>query len=171
MIPISVILIELLMQIEFHIHYCLSLPRTFSIHLCLKTLVICGLDHEDLKSIAQGSSWVDQRPCNANGHKQSLSKAEISLKLLLCMSNWAEILIIHLESCLVKKRVSIWICLEVKEQTSQSCASYAVQGIGTVFNGYGLRDSKWSPFMKESWDNNLGISADLIAAQAVHHYI
>lgn len=40
-----------------------------------------------------------------------------------------------------------------------------------MFNGYGLGDSKWSPFMKESWDNNLGISADLIAAQAVHHYI
>ncbi|KAG5386153.1 hypothetical protein IGI04_037623 [Brassica rapa subsp. trilocularis] len=53
----------------------------------------------------------------------------------------------------------------------QSCASYAVQGFWTVFNGYGLRDSKWSPFMKESWDKNLGISADLIVAQAVHHYI
>ncbi|CAF2135816.1 unnamed protein product [Brassica napus] len=49
--------------------------------------------------------------------------------------------------------------------------SYTVQGLWTVLNGYGLRDSKWSPFMKESWDNNLGISADLIVAQAVHHYI
>ncbi|KAL0727028.1 hypothetical protein Bca4012_023121 [Brassica carinata] len=49
----------------------------------------------------------------------------------------------------------------------QSCASYAVQGIGFVPNGYGLGDSNWSPFMSESWDNNLGISADLIAAQAV----
>ncbi|KAG2240836.1 hypothetical protein Bca52824_097055 [Brassica carinata] len=38
----------------------------------------------------------------------------------------------------------------------QSCASYAVQGIGN-----------WSPFMRESWDSNMGVSADLIAAQAV----
>ncbi|KAH0912147.1 hypothetical protein HID58_035468 [Brassica napus] len=71
---------------------------------------------------------------------------------------------IHLESCLVKKRRSM-------NKLRQSCASYAVQGFWTVFNGYGLRDSKWSPFMKESWDKNLGISADLIVAQAVHHYI
>lgn len=51
----------------------------------------------------------------------------------------------------------------------QSCASYAVQGIGFVSNGYGLGDSSsWSPFMRESWDSNMGISADdLIAAQAV----
>ncbi|KAF8114038.1 hypothetical protein N665_0043s0106 [Sinapis alba] len=50
----------------------------------------------------------------------------------------------------------------------QSCASYAVQGIGFVPNGgYGLGESNWSPFMRESWDNNMGISADLIAAQAV----
>ncbi|CAH8337143.1 unnamed protein product [Eruca vesicaria subsp. sativa] len=51
----------------------------------------------------------------------------------------------------------------------QSCASYSVQGIGFVSNGYGLGDSNWSPFMRESCDNNnnMGISADLIAAQAV----
>ena len=49
----------------------------------------------------------------------------------------------------------------------QSCASYAVQGIGFVSNGYGLGDSNWSPFMRESWDSNMGASADLIAAQAV----
>ena len=49
----------------------------------------------------------------------------------------------------------------------QSCASYAVQGIGFVSNGYGLGDSNWSPFMRESWDSNMGVSADLIAAQAV----
>ncbi|KAG7621791.1 hypothetical protein ISN44_As04g026500 [Arabidopsis suecica] len=53
----------------------------------------------------------------------------------------------------------------------QSCASYAVQGIGFVSNGYGLGDSNWSvsykPFMKDVGDNNMVISADLIAAQAV----
>ncbi|VVA92653.1 unnamed protein product [Arabis nemorensis] len=53
----------------------------------------------------------------------------------------------------------------------QSCASYAVQGIGFVSNGYGLGDSYWSipykPFARDAWDNNMGISADLIAAQAV----
>ncbi|EOA15686.1 hypothetical protein CARUB_v10006395mg [Capsella rubella] len=56
----------------------------------------------------------------------------------------------------------------------QRCASYAVQGIGFVSNGYGLGDSNWSvsnvsykPFMKDVCDNNMGISADLIAAQAV----
>ncbi|KAG7541487.1 hypothetical protein ISN45_Aa07g015780 [Arabidopsis thaliana x Arabidopsis arenosa] len=49
----------------------------------------------------------------------------------------------------------------------QSCASYAVQGIGFVSNGYGLGDSNWSPFTRNAWDNNMGISADLIAAQAV----
>ncbi|CAH8275366.1 unnamed protein product [Arabidopsis lyrata] len=53
----------------------------------------------------------------------------------------------------------------------QSCASYAVQGIGFVSNGYGLGDSNWSvsykPFMKDVWDSNMVISADLIAAQAV----
>lgn len=51
----------------------------------------------------------------------------------------------------------------------QSCASYAVQGIGFVSNGYGygLEDSHWSPFTRDAWDNNMGISADLIAAQAV----
>ncbi|CAN6922384.1 unnamed protein product, partial [Brassica oleracea] len=49
----------------------------------------------------------------------------------------------------------------------QSCASYAVQGIGFVSNGYGLGESNWSPFMRESWDSNMGVSADLIAAQAV----
>ncbi|AEE85091.1 unnamed protein product [Arabidopsis thaliana] len=50
----------------------------------------------------------------------------------------------------------------------QSCASYAVQGIGFVSNGYGLGDSNWSPFTRRgAWDNNMGISADLIAAQAV----
>ncbi|KAG2319268.1 hypothetical protein Bca52824_012481 [Brassica carinata] len=58
--------------------------------------------------------------------------------------------------------------LEVKEQLRyvprQSCA---VQGIGFVSNGHGLGDSNWSPFTRESWDNNMGISGDLIAAQAV----
>ncbi|XP_010448392.1 PREDICTED: uncharacterized protein LOC104730855 [Camelina sativa] len=51
----------------------------------------------------------------------------------------------------------------------QSCASYAVQGIGFMSSGYGygLGDSHWSPFTRDSWDNNMGISADLIAAQAV----
>ncbi|ESQ54736.1 hypothetical protein EUTSA_v10027473mg [Eutrema salsugineum] len=49
----------------------------------------------------------------------------------------------------------------------QSCASYAVQGIGFVSNGYGLGDRNWSPFRSDAWDNNMGISADLIAAQAV----
>ncbi|XP_010448387.1 PREDICTED: uncharacterized protein LOC104730852 [Camelina sativa] len=48
----------------------------------------------------------------------------------------------------------------------QRCASYAVQGIG-----FGLGDSNWSisykPFVKDVWDNNMGTSADLIAAQAV----
>ncbi|XP_010438842.1 PREDICTED: uncharacterized protein LOC104722395 [Camelina sativa] len=54
----------------------------------------------------------------------------------------------------------------------QRCASYVVIG-GIVFvsNGYGLGDSNWSvsykPFVKDVWDNNMGISADLIAAQAV----
>ncbi|CAA7033594.1 unnamed protein product [Microthlaspi erraticum] len=55
----------------------------------------------------------------------------------------------------------------------QSCGSYAVQGNGFVPNGYELGDSYWSvplpynPFMKGAWDNNMRISADLIAAQAV----
>ncbi|CAH2077953.1 unnamed protein product [Thlaspi arvense] len=53
----------------------------------------------------------------------------------------------------------------------QSCASYAVQGIGFESNGYGLGDSSWSvpykPFMRGAWDNKMGISADLIASQAV----
>ncbi|KAL1202885.1 hypothetical protein V5N11_015140 [Cardamine amara subsp. amara] len=50
----------------------------------------------------------------------------------------------------------------------QSCASYAVQGIGFVSSGYGLGDSSnWSPFARDAWDNNMGISADLIAAEAV----
>ncbi|CAE6176937.1 unnamed protein product [Arabidopsis arenosa] len=53
----------------------------------------------------------------------------------------------------------------------QSCASYAVQGIGFVSNGYGLGNSNWSvsykPFMKDVWDSSMVISADLIAAQAV----
>ncbi|CAL9226833.1 unnamed protein product [Arabidopsis halleri] len=53
----------------------------------------------------------------------------------------------------------------------QSCASYAVQGIGFVSNGYGRGNSNWSvsykPFMKDVWDSNMVISADLIAAQAV----
>ncbi|KAG2321749.1 hypothetical protein Bca4012_057663 [Brassica carinata] len=30
---------------------------------------------------------------------------------------------------------------------------------------------KWSPFMREFWDNNMGIPADMIAGKAVHHYI
>ncbi|CAH2077956.1 unnamed protein product [Thlaspi arvense] len=49
----------------------------------------------------------------------------------------------------------------------QSCASYAVQGIGFESNGYGLGDSSWSPFRRDAWDNSMGITADLIAAQAV----
>jgi len=56
----------------------------------------------------------------------------------------------------------------------QSCASYAVQGgIGFQTNGYGRGDSNWSvpynPSMRGAWDNNnnMGISADLIAAQVV----
>ncbi|XP_010433599.1 PREDICTED: uncharacterized protein LOC104717688 [Camelina sativa] len=54
----------------------------------------------------------------------------------------------------------------------QRCASYVIKG-GVVFlsNGYGLGESNWSvsckPFVKDVWDNNMGISADLIAAQAV----
>jgi len=44
----------------------------------------------------------------------------------------------------------------------QSCGSYAVQGIG-----YGLGERSWSPFLRDAWDSNMGISADLIAAQAV----
>ncbi|ESQ54734.1 hypothetical protein EUTSA_v10026278mg [Eutrema salsugineum] len=52
--------------------------------------------------------------------------------------------------------------------TRQSCASYAVQGIGVESNGYELWDSNWSvPFMRGAWDNNMEISADLIASQAV----
>ncbi|CAN8273902.1 unnamed protein product [Cochlearia groenlandica] len=55
----------------------------------------------------------------------------------------------------------------------QSCASFAVQRIGFVSsNCYGLGDSNWSaPFTWDAWDHNNnnkgGISADLIAAQAV----
>ncbi|WZY85647.1 uncharacterized protein LOC106440858 [Brassica napus] len=45
--------------------------------------------------------------------------------------------------------------------------SYAVQGIGFVSNGCGLGDSNWSPFASDVWDDNMGVSADLIAAQAV----
>ncbi|KAJ0263277.1 hypothetical protein HA466_0036650 [Hirschfeldia incana] len=47
--------------------------------------------------------------------------------------------------------------------------SYAVQGIGFVSNGCGLGDSNWSPFASDDvWDDdNMRISADLIAAQAV----
>ncbi|KAJ0251331.1 hypothetical protein HA466_0123040 [Hirschfeldia incana] len=52
----------------------------------------------------------------------------------------------------------------------QSCASYAVQGIGFDSNVYGRGDGNWSvPLMRGAWDNNtnMGISADFIAAQAV----
>ncbi|KAF8114035.1 hypothetical protein N665_0043s0103 [Sinapis alba] len=53
----------------------------------------------------------------------------------------------------------------------KSCASYAVQGIGFDSNVYGRGDSNWSvpykPFLRGAWDNNMGVSADLIAAQAV----
>ncbi|KAF3528657.1 hypothetical protein DY000_02038342 [Brassica cretica] len=55
----------------------------------------------------------------------------------------------------------------------QSCASYAVQGgIGFQTNVYGRGDSNWSvpynPSMRGTWENNnMGISADLIAAQVV----
>ncbi|KAJ4913171.1 Uncharacterized protein Rs2_07792 [Raphanus sativus] len=55
----------------------------------------------------------------------------------------------------------------------QSCASYAVQGIGFDSNVYERGDSNWSvppykPFMRGAWDiNNMGVSVDLIAAQAV----
>uniref|UniRef100_A0A1J3HLD0 Uncharacterized protein n=1 Tax=Noccaea caerulescens TaxID=107243 RepID=A0A1J3HLD0_NOCCA len=49
----------------------------------------------------------------------------------------------------------------------QSCGSYAVQGIGFASDCYGLGDRSWSPFSRNAWDNNMGISADLIAAQAV----
>lgn len=46
--------------------------------------------------------------------------------------------------------------------------SYAVQGIGFVSKGCGLGDSNWSPFASDAWDDdNMGISADLITAQAV----
>ncbi|KAG2263179.1 uncharacterized protein BNAA04G06500D [Brassica napus] len=45
--------------------------------------------------------------------------------------------------------------------------SYAVQGIGFVSNGCGLGDGNWSPFASDVWDDNMGMSTDLIAAQAV----
>ncbi|KAL0727026.1 hypothetical protein Bca4012_023119 [Brassica carinata] len=55
----------------------------------------------------------------------------------------------------------------------QTCASYAVQGIGFQSNVYGRGDSNWSvpykPLLRGAfWDNNnMGVSMDLIAAQAV----
>lgn len=45
--------------------------------------------------------------------------------------------------------------------TRQSCASYAVHGIGFLSNGNGLGH------MRDVWDNSMGISADLVAAEAV----
>ncbi|CAH8337154.1 unnamed protein product [Eruca vesicaria subsp. sativa] len=53
----------------------------------------------------------------------------------------------------------------------QSCASYGVQGIGFDSNVYGRGDSNWSvpykPFLSGAWDNNMGVSVDLIAGQVV----
>ncbi|XP_010521363.1 PREDICTED: inner centromere protein B-like [Tarenaya hassleriana] len=62
----------------------------------------------------------------------------------------------------------------------QTCGNYAIQGIGFLSNAYGIGNSSWSlphePFRRREeyelycdeggWDH-MGISADLIAAQAV----
>ncbi|KAL1202887.1 hypothetical protein V5N11_015142 [Cardamine amara subsp. amara] len=64
-------------------------------------------------------------------------------------------------------KIDLFTCERTNYVPRETCATYTVEGIGC----YGLGDSNWSvsykPFMRDVWDNDMGISADLMAAQAV----